>query len=107
MIHKDETKEVEAIVELAKLINSYINDPKVPVAINKKLSKKLGFSLAKLDCAFWALENVMLDLRFGSPCESEEEEFLRRAIKKNPYYDKDEVEESETEERKRREGGNE
>ena len=49
----------------------------------------------------------MLDLRFGSPCESEEEEFLRKAIEKNPYYDKDEVEESETEERKRREGGNE
>ena len=107
MIHKDKTREVEAIAELARLINSYINDPKVPVTINKKLSKKLGFSLAKLDCAFWALENVMLDLRFGSPCESEEEESLRRAIEKNPYYDEDELEESDAEVRKRREGDNE
>ena len=107
MIHKDETREAVAVAELARLISSHINDHKVPVVINKKLSKELGFSLAKLDCAFWALENVMLDLRFGSPCESEEEESLRRAIEKNPYYDEDELEESDAEERKRREGDNE
>jgi len=34
-------------------------------------------------------------------------EYLRRAIEKNPYYDEDELEESDAEERKRREGDNE
>lgn len=105
MVSKDETREAVAVAELARLISSHINDHKVPVVINKKLSKELGFSLAKLDCAFWALENVMLDLRFGSPCESEEEESLRRAIEKNPYYGEDEVKEAE--ERERREDDNE
>lgn len=105
MVSKDETREAVAVAELAWLISSYINDPKVPVVINKKLSRELGYSLAKLDCAFWALENVMLDLRFGSPCESEEEEFLRRALEKNPDYGEDEVKEAE--ERERRGDGNE
>lgn len=105
MVSKDETREAVAVAELARLISSHINDHKVPVVINKKLSRELGYSLAKLDCAFWALENVMLDLRFGSPCESEEEESLRRAIEKNPYYGEDEVKKAE--ERERREDDNE
>jgi hypothetical protein len=74
IIKENATKETAAVVLLAELLNQHINNPEAPVVIDKKLSKKLGYSLAKLDCAIWAIEGVILDLMYGSYCESEEEE---------------------------------
>ena len=81
------TKEVAAIGELARLLNYHVNNPDAYHESIEEISERLGYSVAKLDCAIWDISVIIYELKNGSQCESEMKEYDR--------------------ENERREGGNE
>jgi hypothetical protein len=74
IIKEDSTREIAAIAELARLINYHINNPEADHESIEEISEGLGYSIAKLDCTIWDIEDTIYALKYGSYCESEEEE---------------------------------
>ena len=68
------TKEVAAIRELARLLNYHVNNPDAYHESIEEISERLGYSVAKLDCATWDIADTINALKYGSYCELEEEE---------------------------------
>jgi hypothetical protein len=68
------TKEVAAIGELARLLNYHVNNPDAYHESIEEISERLGYSVAKLDCAIWDIADAINALKYGSRCESEVEE---------------------------------
>lgn len=74
LIREDSTREIVAIAELARLLNYHINNPEAYHESIEEISERLGYSVAKLDCAIWGIVDTINALKYGSYCESEEEE---------------------------------
>ena len=87
LIREDSTREIAIIVELARLLNYHVNNPDAYHESIEEISERLGYSVAKLDCAIWDISVIIYELKNGSQCDSEMEEYDR--------------------ENERREGGNE